>query len=85
MENENRGVAVYCKCNKIIYVASDQCLKSDKDSQNEIDAYFDKGYRIGRVSKLDVTKLFGCDCTKKEPCPKPLTIRQLIDAPKSCL
>ena len=22
--------------------------------------------------------------TPKEPCPKPLTIRQLIDAPKSC-
>lgn len=56
------GVGVYCKCGKIIYAATNDCLKMDKEAQKDIDSYFDKGYRIGRVSKEDVRELFGCDC-----------------------
>jgi hypothetical protein len=58
------GVGVYCKCGKIIYAATNDCLKRDKEAQKDIDAYFDKGYQIGRVSKEDVRELFGCDCRK---------------------
>lgn len=58
------GVGVYCKCGKIIYAATNDCLKRDNEAQKDIDAYFDKGYRIGRVSKEDVGELFGCDCRK---------------------
>lgn len=62
MEQEKTsGIGVYCKCGGIIYCCTDTCY-SEHDGKKEIDAYFDLGYSVGRVTKGKVQELFGCKC-----------------------
>lgn len=56
------GVGVYCKCGGIIYAITNDAYKKNK---KEIDRYFDKGYKVGMVSKSQVQQLFGCKCKNK--------------------
>lgn len=60
-ERQTSGVGVYCKCGGIIYCCTDDCYKG-RGGKKEVDAYFEKGYQVGRISKEDVQRLFGCKC-----------------------
>jgi len=61
------GIGVFCQCGGIIYAVTDDCYKRDKESKKDVDACFDKGYRIGKVSKTEVQELFGCKCKHTAP------------------
>lgn len=60
-ENQTTGIGVYCKCGGIIYCCTDDCY-SERGGKKEVSAYFDKGYQVGRISKGDVQRLWGCKC-----------------------
>jgi hypothetical protein len=75
-EKIKTGIGVFCKCGGIIYAVTDDCYKRDKHSRKEVDAYFNKGYRTGKVSKSEVQELFGCKC--KHTAPK------LFQPPNQC-
>lgn len=61
------GIGVFCQCGGIIYAVTDDCYKRDKQSRKEADNYFQKGYRMGKVSKQEVQELFGCKCKHTAP------------------
>ena len=65
IENEETdGVGVFCKCGGIIYCCTDDCY-NNRDGKEKIDLYFDDGYKVGRVTKTQVSTSFGCKCKKK--------------------
>ena len=63
-ENQTIGVGVYCKCGGIIYCCTDANY-IERGGKKEIDAYFDRGYKVGKISYGDVQKLWGCKCQPK--------------------
>lgn len=57
-------VGVWCACGKILMAATLESYNKDKGTKAEIDAYFNSGHKIGKVSAAEVRELFGCDCKK---------------------